>query len=139
MAELNPFYEDEEFSVDHGSKSSQFDEITLNSDERENEIPIVTENITLDAIANCLLKQNFLLTALELHIELVEARKEIPRLRDFFSNPGNFERSKLTPEGSPSCLRKCSKNSNKRRAIIVCLKVLAVMFAIYCHISLKNG
>lgn len=45
-----------------------------------------------DAFAEKLLKHHLLLTALELHTELVEVGLEIPRLRDFFSNPGNFER-----------------------------------------------
>ena len=48
--------------------------------------------ITLDQIASMLLKQNFILTALELHTELAEqGRGELPRLRDYFSNPANFE------------------------------------------------
>jgi hypothetical protein len=47
--------------------------------------------ITLDQIAFNLLKQNFILTALEFHTELAETGREIPRLRDFFSNPANFE------------------------------------------------
>ena len=45
-----------------------------------------------DIFAEKLLTHQLLLTALELHTELVEAGLEIPRLRDFFSNPGNFER-----------------------------------------------
>ncbi|XP_062500867.1 RAB11-binding protein RELCH homolog isoform X2 [Corticium candelabrum] len=45
-----------------------------------------------DSIAERLLEQRFLLSALELHLELTEAGKELPRLRNFFSNPGNFER-----------------------------------------------
>ena len=49
-----------------------------------------------DAFAEKLLKNQLLLTALELHTELVEAGLEIPRLRDFFSNPGNFERQFLS-------------------------------------------
>lgn len=42
-------------------------------------------------IATKLLKDNYFLTALELHTELVESGKELPQLREFFSNPGNFE------------------------------------------------
>ena len=49
-----------------------------------------------DAFAEKLLKNQLLLTALELHTELVEVGLEIPRLRDFFSNPGNFERQFLS-------------------------------------------
>ena len=49
-----------------------------------------------DAFAEKLLKNHLLLTALELHTELVEVGLEIPRLRDFFSNPGNFERQFLS-------------------------------------------
>lgn len=48
-------------------------------------------DISIDQIAGCLLKNNFYLTALELHTELSENGRELPRLRDFFSNPSNFE------------------------------------------------
>ncbi|XP_076109472.1 RAB11-binding protein RELCH homolog [Mytilus galloprovincialis] len=50
--------------------------------------------MTLDSLAARLLKENLLLTALELHTELTELGREVPRLRDYFSNPGNFERTK---------------------------------------------
>jgi len=49
-----------------------------------------------DIFAEKLLTHQLLLTALELHTELVEAGLELPRLRDFFSNPGNFERQYQT-------------------------------------------
>ena len=52
-----------------------------------------TSGLSLDDVAEKLLKDKFILTALELHAELAERRKEIPRLRTFFSNPGNFEYS----------------------------------------------
>lgn len=48
--------------------------------------------ISIDDIARKLLRENFYLTALELHCELCELGAELPRLRNFFSNPGNFER-----------------------------------------------
>lgn len=44
-------------------------------------------------IAKRLLDDRLLLTALELHYELVEAGKELPGLREFFSDPSNFEHS----------------------------------------------
>ncbi|XP_066971984.1 RAB11-binding protein RELCH homolog isoform X1 [Macrobrachium rosenbergii] len=44
-----------------------------------------------DEIAAKLLHEKLLLTALELHTELTEAGCELPRLRDYFSNPANFE------------------------------------------------
>ena len=50
------------------------------------------QELSYDAIAAKLLKDHLSLTALELHVELVESGRELPRLRDFFSNPGNFER-----------------------------------------------
>ena len=59
-----------------------------------------TNETTLDAVASKLLKDNMLLTALELHTELLESGRELPRLRDYFSNPGNFERTR--DEFSPS-------------------------------------
>lgn len=63
-----------------------------------------TQDISWDTIASKLLKEKLTLTALELHTELVEAGRELPRLRDFFSNPGNFERTK--EDSPPSTLRK---------------------------------
>ncbi|XP_016127191.1 lisH domain and HEAT repeat-containing protein KIAA1468 homolog isoform X2 [Sinocyclocheilus grahami] len=56
--------------------------------------------VSLDAIAAKLLQDQYILTALELHTELLEAGRELPRLRDYFSNPGNFERQSGTP---PAC------------------------------------
>uniref|UniRef100_A0A224YFP9 Protein phosphatase 2a regulatory subunit a n=1 Tax=Rhipicephalus zambeziensis TaxID=60191 RepID=A0A224YFP9_9ACAR len=60
-------------------------------------LPLPTElesvhDVTIDKIAAKLLKDNFILTALELHAELLESGRELPRLRDYFSNPGNFEK-----------------------------------------------
>ena len=57
---------------------------------------VTSSKISLDMIASCLLKQNFILTALELHTELAETGRELPRLRDFFSNPANFEQSQAS-------------------------------------------
>uniref|UniRef100_A0A8C4Q4H5 LisH domain-containing protein n=1 Tax=Eptatretus burgeri TaxID=7764 RepID=A0A8C4Q4H5_EPTBU len=45
----------------------------------------------LGALAEHLLRERLLLSALELHAELLERGCELPNLRDFFSNPGNFE------------------------------------------------
>lgn len=55
--------------------------------------------MSIDAIAAQLLRDQYLLTALELHTELLESGRELPRLRDYFSNPGNFERQSGTPPG----------------------------------------
>lgn len=48
-------------------------------------------HLTYEDIATKLLKDHYFLSALELHTELVESGKELPQLREFFSNPGNFE------------------------------------------------
>ncbi|XP_053715334.1 RAB11-binding protein RELCH homolog isoform X2 [Synchiropus splendidus] len=53
--------------------------------------------VSIDVIAAQLLRDQYILTALELHTELLEAGRELPRLRDYFSNPGNFERQSATP------------------------------------------
>jgi len=49
----------------------------------------------LDVVANRLLDDHLFLTALELHMELLESGQELGRLRDFFSNPANFERMSI--------------------------------------------
>lgn len=48
-------------------------------------------DINWNDVADNLIKSRLLLTALELHTELIENGRELPVLRDFFSNPGNFE------------------------------------------------
>lgn len=53
---------------------------------------------TYSDIATKLLKDRFLLTALELHSELVECGKDVPKLKEFFSNPGNFENQFSKPD-----------------------------------------
>lgn len=61
---------------------------------------IVKLKISYSDIAEKLIKDKLWLTALELHAELVEAGKEVPKLKEFFSNPNNFEnqtRSDLVP------------------------------------------
>eukprot|EP00794_Sanderia_malayensis_P019013 gene19013-20925_t len=45
----------------------------------------------INDIAKKLLQWKLLLSALEIHAELCERGRELPVLRDFFSNPGNFE------------------------------------------------
>lgn len=49
------------------------------------------KSISYHEIAAKLVNDRLLLTALELHTELVESGRELPVLRDYFSNPGNFE------------------------------------------------
>ncbi|KAJ8272746.1 hypothetical protein GJAV_G00092960 [Gymnothorax javanicus] len=56
--------------------------------------------LSADAIAAQLLRDQYILTALEFHTELLESGRELPRLRDYFSNPGNFERQSGTPPGA---------------------------------------
>lgn len=68
------------------------DKITCDSKDTS-EAPLGKRNkkLSYHEIAETLLEDRLLLTALELHNELVEAGKELKLLRDFFSNPGNFE------------------------------------------------
>ncbi|KPJ07249.1 LisH domain and HEAT repeat-containing protein KIAA1468-like [Papilio machaon] len=54
-------------------------------------------HLAYEDIATKLLKDHYFLTALELHTELVESGKELPQLREFFSNPGNFEQHVSRP------------------------------------------
>ncbi|KAM4606721.1 RAB11-binding protein RELCH homolog isoform 5-T5 [Polymixia lowei] len=56
--------------------------------------------VSVDVIAAQLLRDQYIITALEFHTELLEAGRELPRLRDYFSNPGNFERQSGTPPAS---------------------------------------
>jgi hypothetical protein len=49
-----------------------------------------------DTVAKFLLKSRFYLTALEFYTELLENGYDLPRLREYFSNPANFEGSSST-------------------------------------------
>lgn len=60
--------------------------------------------VSVDVIAAQLLRDQYILTALEFHTELLEAGRELPRLRDYFSNPGNFERQSGTPPAKEQAL-----------------------------------
>ena len=44
-----------------------------------------------EEFATALLEDGLVLTALELYTELLEAGKDVQCLKDYFSNPGNFE------------------------------------------------
>uniref|UniRef100_A0A7N5ZY27 LisH domain and HEAT repeat-containing protein KIAA1468 n=1 Tax=Anabas testudineus TaxID=64144 RepID=A0A7N5ZY27_ANATE len=60
--------------------------------------------VSVDVIAAQLLRDQYILTALEFHTELLESGRELPRLRDYFSNPGNFERQSGTPPAKDQVL-----------------------------------
>ncbi|KAF7407686.1 hypothetical protein HZH66_002223 [Vespula vulgaris] len=61
-------------------------------------IPAVRSIVSYEEIATKLLNEKFLLTALELHAELCEAGRELPILKEYFSNPCNFENQNIKPE-----------------------------------------
>lgn len=60
--------------------------------------------LTFNDIATKLINDRFLLTALEFHTELIESGRELKQLKEFFSNPSNFEQPSQ-PEPS-TCIRK---------------------------------
>ncbi|XP_017887570.1 RAB11-binding protein RELCH homolog isoform X1 [Ceratina calcarata] len=67
------------------------------------------KSVSYDEIATKLLNEKLLLTALELHAELCEAGKELPILREFFSNPNHFENQNIKPEPYTSMPRSSSQ------------------------------
>lgn len=68
---------------------SQLQENKSNCDDGKSGVE--SRNLTYSDIATKLINDKLLLTALELHTELLEAGKELRQLKNFFSNPGNFE------------------------------------------------
>lgn len=55
-----------------------------------------------DGVAGKLLKEKFLLTALELYLELEERGRDLPVLKEYFSNPVHFEaRTDPHPQAGP--------------------------------------
>lgn len=112
----NPFLDDEDVEKPGITATGENDiesQAAKTSDHHE---------LSLDALAASLLKENFVLTALEFHTELLETGREIPRLRDYFSNPGNFERTK--DEFGTASLRNVSE--------------LLIVFSVYDNIAQWN-
>ncbi|XP_011504966.1 PREDICTED: lisH domain and HEAT repeat-containing protein KIAA1468 homolog [Ceratosolen solmsi marchali] len=65
--------------------------------------------ISYQDIATKLLSERLLLTALELHMELCETDRELPILKDYFSNPNNFECLNMKSEPCLSLPRSSSQ------------------------------
>uniref|UniRef100_A0AAQ6APL1 LisH domain-containing protein n=1 Tax=Amphiprion ocellaris TaxID=80972 RepID=A0AAQ6APL1_AMPOC len=75
--------------------------------------------VSVDVIAAQLLRDQYILTALEFHTELLEAGRELPRLRDYFSNPGNFERQSGTPPAKDqTCCARSSVIESGRKPLL---------------------
>ena len=53
-------------------------------------------------VADYLIKEGYLLTALELHVELSEKGKPLSSLSSYFKNPSNFEFTRSSPQSSVS-------------------------------------
>lgn len=62
-----------------------------------------------EEFATALLEDGLTLTALELYTELLESGKDLQCLKDYFSNPGNFEH--IMPQG-PSLLHSIGKQKH---------------------------
>ncbi|KAJ8042040.1 hypothetical protein HOLleu_13006 [Holothuria leucospilota] len=97
----NPFFDDDEeqeddIIIDSISKAAEtldnLDEPQEESVEELRDVPKLKSDLSYDVIATKLIKDRLLLTALELHTELTETGRQLSPLRDFFSNPGNFEK-----------------------------------------------
>ncbi|XP_012259710.2 RAB11-binding protein RELCH homolog [Athalia rosae] len=82
---------------------------TIDPGKEEDSQITTTTHISYIDIATKLLNERLLLTALELHAELCEAGRELPILRDYFSNPGNFETQNIKPDPYVSMPRSLSQ------------------------------
>ena len=100
---LNPFDEEEIHDYANCTPLSNTESVSLDSessDVQSSQNLNQNKSISWDSIASKLLSESYHLTALELHTELIESGHELHRLRDFFSNPSNFERSKPEQSGN---------------------------------------
>ncbi|CAH1269897.1 KIAA1468 [Branchiostoma lanceolatum] len=105
----NPFMESDTEDQD---LAGPYDDTSDSIDDKNSEtIDESSKEITLDLVAHKLLKEKFILTALELHTELLESGCELPRLRDFFSNPGNFETQTVHTQPSSNLHRTSSEQT----------------------------
>ncbi|CAF3945163.1 unnamed protein product [Rotaria sp. Silwood2] len=84
------------------SSSTSLSEINDEHKQQSIETPVTTIKKkrtkwhVYDTVAKFLLKNRFYLTALEFYTELLENGYDLPRLREYFSNPANFEGSSIT-------------------------------------------
>ena len=62
--------------------------------------------VSHQVIADKLLEEGFLLTALEFHTELLESGQELKSLKDFFSNSQNFSNSSESPGRGTADIRR---------------------------------
>eukprot|EP00795_Rhopilema_esculentum_P001464 gene1464-15893_t len=92
----------EEVSV-HTDKASR-------TEEDHAEMADQPSDVEINEVARRLLRWKFLLSALEVHCELCERGRELPLLRDFFSNPGNFETNSRYDGISISSVRRSASN-----------------------------
>lgn len=83
---------------------------------------LTSEKISYSDIAVQLLEDKLLLTALELYFELLEAGKDLPKLREFFSNPGNFEQQSVSRLEQLASIRK----------YLACLPVTLTYIQVVC-------
>ena len=88
MSALNPFFENEvpEFKSETQTvmEKEPVNSTSCNTSSNNN-------GILLDDIAEELIKNKFVLTALELYTEIQERGKDLQRLKNYFSNPSNFD------------------------------------------------
>lgn len=101
----NPFDddEDEEEEEDFAESPPLIMQSTLKD---EPGLPGDTEEKTkkFEEVASWLLSEGLILTSLELHTELLESGRQIQQLKDYFSNPGNFETAIPQPLKSDLCM-----------------------------------
>ena len=100
-------------------------------------------DINWNDVAENLIKSRLLLTALELHIELIENGRELAVLRDFFSNPGNFEKETSAIHREPSPLPLSSGIVNKTLLNMLAKVILCVysckVYIVVEHVIDKFG
>ncbi|CAF1197466.1 unnamed protein product [Rotaria sordida] len=96
--------------VDNYLSSSSTSLSDINNEHKQQSLETPVTNIkkkrtkwhVYDTIAKFLLKNRFYLTALEFYTELLENGYDLPRLREYFSNPANFEGSSITSNNKQS-------------------------------------
>ncbi|ELT88848.1 hypothetical protein CAPTEDRAFT_190660 [Capitella teleta] len=110
MAAPNPFLAEDDLIENEIENDAFPDNPSFGEREMDSrvEFPADGDVMSLDHIAFHLLRENYVLTALELHTELMETGRELPRLRNFFSNPANFERTKFGESSPPGLARTSS-------------------------------
>ena len=129
MSFVNPFTND----ISSGATSYIKSSTGLGENFKRNK----KSRVSLDLIAEHLLENNYVLSVLELYTECLKQETDLSKLRDFFSNPTNFELHMNRESSDRGSLRKMLLYTNRNTtSVFNWIREICRLFAEALRISL---